>query len=187
MTQAKNFRKNTLRENHCSGVLADQPLSKGGHGISTGLWNKRWCRWCTEKYDFCRKEPDIDESYYWWNVELTLHFSPCCMYNSGYKSPEENKVNGPRSPKKLGHPVSFLISFPIFLHLPTSSILRISLDSAEAGPRHQTMLSIWSLVPLPFLKPAWTSGNSQFMYCWSLTWRILSITLLACEMSAIVR
>ena len=28
--------------------------------------------------------------------------------------------------------------------------------------------------------------SSQFMYCWSLSWRILSITLLACEMSAIV-
>ena len=48
------------------------------------------------------------------------------------------------------------------------------------------MLAIWSLVPLPFLKPAWTSGNSQFMYCWRLAWRILSITFLACEMSAIV-
>ena len=32
----------------------------------------------------------------------------------------------------------------------------------------------------------WTSGSSQFMYCWSLAWRILSITLLKCEMSAIV-
>ena len=41
------------------------------------------------------------------------------------------------------------------------------------------MLEIWSLVPLPFLKPAWTSGNSRFMYCWSLVWRILNITLLA--------
>ena len=49
------------------------------------------------------------------------------------------------------------------------------------------MLAIWSLVPLPFLKPAWTSGSSRFMYCWGLAWRILSITLLACEMSAIVR
>ena len=28
------------------------------------------------------------------------------------------------------------------------------------------MLAIWSLVPLPFLKPAWTSGCSQFTYCW---------------------
>ena len=43
----------------------------------------------------------------------------------------------------------------------------------------QWMLAIWSLVPLPFLKPPWTSGSSRFMYCWSLAWRILSITLLA--------
>ena len=50
----------------------------------------------------------------------------------------------------------------------------------------QRMLAIWSVVPLPFLKPAWTSGGSQFTYCWSLAWRILSITLLVCEMSAIV-
>ena len=47
------------------------------------------------------------------------------------------------------------------------------------------MLAIWSLVPLPFLKPAWTSGSSQFTYCWSLAWRILSITLLAYEMRAV--
>ena len=32
----------------------------------------------------------------------------------------------------------------------------------------QQMLAIWSLVPLPFLKPAWTSGSSRFTYCWSL-------------------
>ena len=49
----------------------------------------------------------------------------------------------------------------------------------------QWMLAIWSLVPVPFLKPAWTSGSSQVTYCRSLAWRILSITLLACEMSAI--
>ena len=45
----------------------------------------------------------------------------------------------------------------------------------------QWMLAIWSLVPLPFLNPAWTSGSSQFTYYWSLAWRILSIILLACE------
>ena len=48
------------------------------------------------------------------------------------------------------------------------------------------MLAIWSLVPLLFLNPIWTSGSSRFTFCWSLAWRILSITLLACEMSAIV-
>ena len=50
----------------------------------------------------------------------------------------------------------------------------------------QRKLAIWSVVPLPFLKPAWTSASSRFMYCWSLAWRILSITLLVCEMSAIM-
>ena len=47
------------------------------------------------------------------------------------------------------------------------------------------MLAVWSLVPLPFLKPAWTCGSSWFTYCWRLALRILSITLVACEMSAI--
>ena len=50
----------------------------------------------------------------------------------------------------------------------------------------QWMLTIWSVVPPPFLNPAYTSGNSQFIYCWSLAWRLLSITLLECEMKAIV-
>ena len=49
------------------------------------------------------------------------------------------------------------------------------------------MLTIWFLVPLPFLNPPQRYGNSQFTYCWSLAWRILRITLLACEMSAIVQ
>ena len=40
----------------------------------------------------------------------------------------------------------------------------------------QQMLAIWYLVPLPVLKPSWTSGSSWFKYCWSLAWRILSIT-----------
>ena len=50
----------------------------------------------------------------------------------------------------------------------------------------QWMLEIWFLVPLPFLNPAGTSEGPQFTYCWNLAWRILSITLLACGMSAIV-
>ena len=45
----------------------------------------------------------------------------------------------------------------------------------------QQMLAIWSLVLLPFLKPAWISGSSRFTYWWSLAWRVLSITLLACK------
>ena len=48
----------------------------------------------------------------------------------------------------------------------------------------QLKVVVTSLVPLPFLNPAWTSASSWFMYCWSLAWRNLSITLLASEMSA---
>ena len=50
----------------------------------------------------------------------------------------------------------------------------------------QQMLTTWSLVPLPFLNSACPSRCSQFMYCWSLAWRILSTTLLLCEISIIV-
>ena len=39
----------------------------------------------------------------------------------------------------------------------------------------QQILTIWSQLPLPFLNPVWISGTSQFTYCWSLAWRILSI------------
>ena len=37
--------------------------------------------------------------------------------------------------------------------------------------------AVWSLVPLTFSNPFWTSGSSQLTYYKSLTWRILSITL----------
>ena len=50
----------------------------------------------------------------------------------------------------------------------------------------QQMLAIWSLVPLPFLNLTCTYKSSWFRNCWILTWRILSISLLACEMKTIV-
>ena len=39
----------------------------------------------------------------------------------------------------------------------------------------QQMLAIWSLVPLAFLNPACTSGNSHFTPYWSLSWRIWAL------------
>ena len=50
----------------------------------------------------------------------------------------------------------------------------------------QQILAIWSLVHPPFQNPAWTAGSSQFTYFWSLAWMTLSMTLLACEVSAIL-
>ena len=44
----------------------------------------------------------------------------------------------------------------------------------------QWMLAVWSLVPLPFLNPAFASGRCLFMCCWCYL-KILSLTLLACE------
>ena len=40
--------------------------------------------------------------------------------------------------------------------------------------------------PLPFLNSTWTSESLWFTFYWSLAWRILSSTLLAHEISAIV-
>ena len=37
----------------------------------------------------------------------------------------------------------------------------------------QRMLAIWSVVPLHFLNPSFTSGSSSFTYCWSQGWTIL--------------
>ena len=50
----------------------------------------------------------------------------------------------------------------------------------------QQMLAIWSLAPLPFLNTAWTSGSSWFIWCWSISSRILMIFLPECELSAVV-
>ena len=39
----------------------------------------------------------------------------------------------------------------------------------------QWLLAIWSLAPLPFQNPAWTSGSSRFTYCLSLAWRWIDL------------
>ena len=63
-------------------------------------------------------------------------------------------------------------------------VVFLELSSFFDGP---TDVGNWPLVPLTFLKPAWTSGSSQFTYYLSLAWRILSVTLLECDMSRIVQ
>jgi len=53
----------------------------------------------------------------------------------------------------------------------------------------QWILAIWSLVlllPLPFLNLGLNIWKFRFTYCWNLAWRILIVTFLAREMSAIV-
>ena len=141
--QAKNLRRNTLKKNHCSGVLADQPLSKRGHGISTGLRNRRRC---TKNETLTRRNLISIKVITDGMLSWLCIFQPYCMYNSVYKSPEENKVKGASLTEAWSPRVSFLISFSIFLHSLMSSILRISLDSAEAGPWQSTMVQKYSSV-----------------------------------------
>ena len=77
-------------------------------------------------------------------------------------------------------------NFPQFIVIYTAKDFSI-VNEAEyfwnslAFSMIQQMSAIWSLVPLPYLNPAWTSGSSQVMYCQSLSWRILSMTVLVCN------
>ena len=64
--------------------------------------------------------------------------------------------------------IAIFLKFPCFLYDPTD-------------------VAVWFLIPLPFTNPKGTSGSSWFKYCWSQVWKILSVTLLACKMSAIVQ
>ena len=67
-----------------------------------------------------------------------FHLAVCTT--QGIKALSENNVTGLSHWCLVTPCHSFLISFSIFLHSPTSSILKISLDSAEAGPWHTVSL-----------------------------------------------
>ena len=58
-------------------------------------------------------------------------------------------------------------NFPQFVVIHTKALVRSMKQmffwNSVAFSMTQPMLAIWSLVPLPFLNPAWTSGNSQFI------------------------
>ena len=49
------------------------------------------------------------------------------------------------------------------------------------------LVQFWTVIPLPFINPAFTSGSSRFTSYWSLAWRILTTTLLAHVMSTTVQ
>ena len=103
-----------------------------------------------------------DESYYWWNVELTLHFSPCCMYNSGYKSPKKNKVKWASlteawSPRVI-LALSLSLSFFIRQRCPSWeypwTLLRLDLGTSLS------FTISWSLLKLMFIESVMPSNHS---------------------------
>ena len=84
-----------------------------------------------------------------------------------------------------GVPISWIILHFVVIHKvqSISIVNKAEVDvffwNSLAFSMTQQMLAIWSLVPLPFLNPACTSGNSRFTSCWSLAWWMSSVTLLA--------
>ena len=101
-------------------------------------------------------------------------------------------------PQETGQVVWYshlLKNCPQFTVIHTDKELSLYHNKAEIDVLLELLLFWWSnrywqsdlwLIPLPFLKLAWTPGSSWFTYYWSLVGGILSITLLVCEMSAIV-
>ena len=98
----------------------------------------------------------------WYGIPISLRMSHILLWSTHSKALAVKKAE-----------VDVFLEFPCFLYDPTDIIFCMI---------QQNLIS----VPLPFLNPAWTSGHSQFTYCWRLAWIILNITLLVSEMSAIV-
>ena len=101
--------------------------------------------------------------------------SQCLSITNSWSSPKLMSIGSVMPSSHL------ILCRPLLLLPPIPPSIRVFSNESLAFSVIQQMLAIWSLVPLPLLKPAWTSGSSWFTYCWSLTWRILSITFLACE------
>ena len=105
--------------------------------------------------------------------------SNCCFLTCIQVSQEEGQVVW-YSHLFQNFPQSFVIHTIKGFGIVNKAEIDAFFSNSLAYSMIQQMLAIWSLVPLPFLIPSWISGSSRFTYCWSLAWRILSITLLVC-------
>ena len=108
----------------------------------------------------------------------SMYSSKCCFLTCIWVSQESGQVVW------YSH---LFQNFPQFIVLHTLKGFHIA-NKADIDVFYGTLVLFqWSSrccqFDLWFLCLFW---SSRFTYCWSLAWRILSITLLACEMSAIV-
>ena len=116
-------------------------------------------------------------------VHYSMPGSNCCFSICIHISQEASKV--------VWYSVLFK-NFPVVVIHPVKGFSAISEAEVDVFMEFscfsmiQRMMAVWIAVPLPFLNPAWTYGSSWFTHYWILAWRILSITLLACEMNVIV-
>ena len=95
---------------------------------------------------------------YWEPVCCSMSSSNCCFLTCLQVSQEAGQV--------VGYPHLFQ-NFPPFIVIHTVKgfgiVHKVEIDvffwNSLAFSMIQQMLAIWSLVPLPFLKPAWISGH----------------------------
>ena len=120
-----------------------------------------------------------------WNKSIFMLGSNCCFLTCIQTSQEASRVAW------YSH---LMKNFPQFIVIHTvkgfSIINEAEVDiSLEFCSFLYDPMDIGNLISgfSAFLNPAYTSGSSWFTYCWRLAWRILSITLLTCEMSIIVQ
>ena len=116
-----------------------------------------------------------------WTVHFSMSSSNCCFLSCIQVSQEAGKVVW------YSH---LFKNIPQFVVIHTVKGFRV-LNEAEIDVGFFRwgilLLFLWSrrcwqffsLIPLLFLNPPCTSKSSQFTYCWSLAWRILSVILLA--------
>ena len=102
----------------------------------------------------------MNSFYYLESVCCSVYSSNCCFLTCIQVSQEASQV--------IWYAHLFQ-NFPQLIVIHTVKDLAESVKQKEmffwnslAFSMIQQMLTIWSLVPLPFLKPAWTSGNSWF-------------------------
>ena len=102
-------------------------------------------------------------------VCCSMSGSNCCFLTCIHVSQESGQVLW------YSHLFKNFSQFVMIYTVKTFSVIRsrFFLWNSLAFSMIQQMLAISSLVPLPFLNPAWTSGSSWFTYYWSLPWRIM--------------
>ena len=130
---------------------------------------------------------DVLLSQFWTNVLFcSMSSSNCCFMTCMQVSQEAGQV--------VWYP-HLLKNFPQFVVIHTFKgfiiineaevdVFFLELSCFLYDPK---VLTVWSLVPLPFLNPVCTSGSSLFIYCWSLAWKFLSIILLECGVSQVAQ
>ena len=107
-------------------------------------------------------------------VYCSMSSSNCCFY-----------IQLSQEAGKMVWYSHFFKNFPQFVVIHTVKGFSV-VNEAEINVFLELLcLAVWSLIPLCLWKPVCTSGISLFIYCWSLAWRILCITLLADALASV--